>query len=223
MSLIHRSLHRSVRFCHSAGLQRPWLAVYHFLGLHSLLVSWGIDEGGLEDLPASCLQVHISVPEKVHVCGSDADRHNLGHRFKRFLAQSVLFGGVMGQCSCQKYKSSVWSFAFSTFWFLREELFFVNSTDLYFIAVAEGKSQNVTWDTNKPESLAQRRCHLSVRQSSLTCIIFFFFFSALIWFCTKYICLLSFLSGSATEQPRFSERVVTAKGHKWFRVSAHCE
>lgn len=36
-----------------------------------------------------------SVAEKVHVCGSDADRHNLGHRFKRFLAQSVLFGGVM--------------------------------------------------------------------------------------------------------------------------------
>lgn len=42
-------------------------------------------------LQAACR--FTSVAEQDHVCGSNADRHNLGHRFKRFLAQSVLFGG----------------------------------------------------------------------------------------------------------------------------------
>lgn len=173
-----------------SGLQRSSLAVYHFFGLHSLLVSWGIDEGGLEYLPASCLQVHI--------CGWKGSCLWFRCRWTQLRAQiQEAFGSVsiIWEGYGTMLLSEIWIIClkFCLFHILIPtwRAFFLLLTVLIciFIAVAEGKSQNVTWHTNKPESLAEHRRHLSVRQSSLH---HFFFFSALIWFCTKYICLFFF-------------------------------
>lgn len=81
------------------GLQRSFASCLPFLRFTTLFLR-------LEALMKEAWRIYLqvacrftSVAEKVNVCGSDADGHNLGHRFKRFLAQS---GAIIGQCYCQK-------------------------------------------------------------------------------------------------------------------------